>query len=89
MSWVARSPARFQLVLAANPCPCAAPAGEADCRCTSTAKRRYVGRISGPLLDRVDLQVWLHPVTPGDRLDERLAPEPSSARPENCARRGV
>jgi magnesium chelatase family protein len=75
---VARYPARFQLVLAANPCPCAAPAGEADCRCTSTAKRRYFGRISGPLLDRVDLQVWLQPVTPGDLLDERVAPEPSA-----------
>ena len=52
----------------ANPCPCAAPAGEAECRCTSTAKRRYFGRISGPLLDRVDLQVWLQPVTPADML---------------------
>jgi magnesium chelatase family protein len=66
---VARYPARFQLVMAANPCPCAAPAGEADCRCTSTAKRRYFGRISGPLLDRIDLQVELQPVAPGDLLD--------------------
>jgi magnesium chelatase family protein len=66
---VARYPARFQLVLAANPCPCAAPAGETDCRCTSTAKRRYFGRMSGPLLDRIDLQVGLQPVAPGDLLD--------------------
>ena len=65
---VARYPARFQLVMAANPCPCAAPAGDADCRCTSTAKRRYIGRISGPLLDRIDLQVQLEPVTPGELL---------------------
>src|ERR671912_1629257 len=76
---VARFPARFQLVLAANPCPCAAPAGEAECRCTSTAKRRYFGRISGPLLDRVDLQVWLQPVTPTDLLDGQVEAEPSEA----------
>jgi magnesium chelatase family protein len=75
---VARYPARFQLVLAANPCPCAAPAGEAECRCTSTAKRRYFGRISGPLLDRIDLQVWLQPVTPTHLLDGLVA-EPSAA----------
>ncbi|MFL6130785.1 MAG: YifB family Mg chelatase-like AAA ATPase [Mycobacteriales bacterium] len=75
---VARYPARFQLVLAANPCPCAAPAGEAECRCTSTAKRRYFGRISGPLLDRVDLQVWLQPVSPADLLGGRSEPEPSA-----------
>jgi magnesium chelatase family protein len=76
---VARYPARFQLVLAANPCPCAAPAGEAECRCTSTAKRRYFGRMSGPLLDRVDLQVWLQPVTPTDLLDGSVEAEPSAA----------
>jgi magnesium chelatase family protein len=76
---VARYPARFQLVMAANPCPCAAPAGEAQCQCTSTAKRRYFGRISGPLLDRLDLQVELQPVTPGALLDELAAAEPSAA----------
>ncbi len=74
---VARYPARFQLVLAANPCPCAAPAGEAECRCTSTARRRYLGRISGPLLDRMDLQVQLEPVVPGELLDGLDAAEPS------------
>ena len=74
---VARFPARFQLVLAANPCPCAAPAGEGECRCTAMAKRRYFSRMSGPLLDRVDLQVWLLPVTPGDLLDGSGAAEPT------------
>jgi magnesium chelatase family protein len=76
---VARYPARFQLVMAANPCPCAAPAGEAECRCTSTAKRRYFGRISGPLLDRIDLQVQLEPVAPGELLDGLDAAESSAA----------
>jgi magnesium chelatase family protein len=53
---VARYPARFQLVLAANPCPCASP-DPRECICTSNEKRRYMGKLSGPLLDRVDLRV--------------------------------
>ncbi len=58
---VACYPARFQLVLAANPCPCA-PADPQDCICAAGVKRRYLGRLSGPLLDRVDLRVEMHPV---------------------------
>ncbi|WP_433503395.1 YifB family Mg chelatase-like AAA ATPase [Pseudonocardia halophobica] len=57
-----RYPARFQLVLAANPCPCA-PARDRDCICTSIVRRRYLGRLSGPLLDRVDLRARMVPVT--------------------------
>ncbi|MCW2809560.1 MAG: hypothetical protein JWP61_18 [Friedmanniella sp.] len=51
-----RYPARFQLVLAANPCPCglAATPG-AECRCPPVAVRRYAERISGPVRDRVDI----------------------------------
>lgn len=65
----ARYPARFQLVLSANPCPCgmASVNKGLDCSCTPTAKRRYFGRLSGPLLDRVDLQVEVLPVTRADR----------------------
>lgn len=59
---VARYPARFQLILAANPCPCA-PARDADCVCAPTARRRYLGRLSGPLLDRVDLRVRMTSVS--------------------------
>jgi magnesium chelatase family protein len=55
-------PARFQLVLAANPCPCA-PAHDRDCICSSLVRRRYLGRLSGPLLDRVDLRARMFPVT--------------------------
>jgi magnesium chelatase family protein len=54
-------PARFQLVAAMNPCPCGwlgAPAAvDKSCRCTPDAVARYQGRLSGPLLDRIDLQV--------------------------------
>jgi magnesium chelatase family protein len=59
---VARYPARFQLVLATNPCPCAPPR-EFDCTCTPHAKRRYMARLSGPLLDRVDIRVRMRPIT--------------------------
>ncbi|WP_284743533.1 YifB family Mg chelatase-like AAA ATPase [Amycolatopsis sp. RTGN1] len=55
-------PARFQLILATNPCACAPPK-EADCVCSPTARRRYLGRLSGPLLDRVDLRVRLRPLS--------------------------
>lgn len=59
---VVRYPAQFQLVLATNPCPCA-PARETDCTCTPYARRRYLSRLSGPLLDRVDIRVRMRPMT--------------------------
>jgi magnesium chelatase family protein len=62
-------PARAQLVLAANPCPCAKPGGDAACECSSIVRRRYQNRLSGPLMDRVDLQVQLPPVRSGTLLD--------------------
>ena len=57
-AWHGQFPARFQLVAAMNPCPCGY-AGDANgrCRCTQPTVRRYVARISGPLLDRIDLHV--------------------------------
>lgn len=65
----ARFPARFQLVLAANPCPCGLAVGKGlACTCTPLARRRYFSRLSGPLLDRVDVQVEVLPVTRVDRL---------------------
>src|SRR5262245_61923941 len=59
---VSRYPARFQLVLATNPCPCAPPR-EFDCTCSPHAKRRYRARLSGPMRDRVDLMVLMRPIT--------------------------
>ncbi|HZI98542.1 MAG TPA: YifB family Mg chelatase-like AAA ATPase [Actinomycetales bacterium] len=61
---MARYPARFQLVLAANPCPCGLLVGKGTgCDCPPVARRRYLARLSGPLLDRVDLQVEVLPVS--------------------------
>ena len=61
---VAVYPARFQLVLAANPCPCAPP-DPRECICAGAVKRRYLGKLSGPLLDRIDLRVQMHRVRKG------------------------
>lgn len=57
---VAHFPARLQLVLAANPCPCGLwGVPGANCECPPMMRRRYLGRLSGPLLDRIDIQLWV------------------------------
>jgi magnesium chelatase family protein len=65
-------PARFHLIAAMNPCPCGwrgafAATGRA-CRCTPEAVLRYQGRLSGPLLDRIDLQVEVPAARPAELL---------------------
>jgi magnesium chelatase family protein len=75
---IARFPARFTLVLAANPCPCARAAGLPEgCRCSPAMRRRYLGRISGPLLDRVDVKIELEPVGRKELLNDRSFAESS------------
>jgi magnesium chelatase family protein len=82
----ARFPARFTLVLAANPCPCAkATSGGAGCECSPAARRRYLGRLSGPLLDRVDVKVRLQPVNRQEMLYDRKHVETSAAVAERVA----
>jgi magnesium chelatase family protein len=68
-----RLPARFQLVAAMNPCPC----GAGSCRCTPLAVSAYQGRISAPLLDRIDLHVDVPAVGYGEMSGP--AGEPSTA----------
>jgi magnesium chelatase family protein len=77
----ARFPARFTLVLAANPCPCARAAASprSKCSCSPATKRRYLGRLSGPLLDRVDVKVELLPVGRAELLSDRNFAESSAA----------
>jgi magnesium chelatase family protein len=74
-----RFPARFQLVAAANPCPCG-HLGDPDraCRCGPEEVRRYERRLSGPLLDRVDLYVRVDRVG-ATELDAAARGEPSAA----------
>ncbi len=77
----AQFPARFQLVAAMNPCPCGWLGATASlrraCRCTPEAVARYQGRLSGPLLDRIDLQVEV-PATPAAELLALPDGEPSA-----------
>jgi magnesium chelatase family protein len=73
-------PARFQLIAAMNPCPCG---GNGDkrlrCRCTPDQVQRYRQRLSGPLLDRIDLLVTLSPA-PSARLLQASAAEEASSQ---------
>lgn len=55
-------PASFMLVAASNPCPCGYY-GEGDrCTCSPAQRMGYLSRLSGPILDRIDIHVWMHPV---------------------------
>ncbi len=87
-------PARFQLVLAANPCPCGRVLDRSgSCRCTPMQVRRYAARLSGPLLDRIDLQVAVQDVPQATLLDGgpaessiRVAERVQAARERAAAR---
>jgi magnesium chelatase family protein len=82
----ARFPARFTLVLAANPCPCSrATSSRAACSCTPLVRRRYLARLSGPLLDRVDVKAEFFPVGKAELLSDRKFTEPSSVVAERVA----
>jgi len=71
-------PANFQLIAAANPCPCGYKLDpKKECRCTPAEIKRYLGKISGPLLDRIDLAVTVLPVAP-EELANKPEGEPSA-----------
>ncbi|AGS72080.1 YifB family Mg chelatase-like AAA ATPase [Streptomyces collinus] len=77
---VVRFPARFLMVLAANPCPCGRfSQRDALCDCPPSAIRRYQARLSGPLLDRVDLRVEVDPVTRAQLTDPGARGESTAA----------
>ncbi len=61
-------PARFQLILAANPCPCGGDTLHNTCRCEAMKQRRYRQRISGPVRDRIDIVHSVIPVSPAEML---------------------
>ena len=70
-------PAGFTLIAAANPCPCGYY-GEGDrCSCTPSRRLAYMSKLSGPIMDRIDIQLWLHPVDPKKLVARK--PEESSA----------
>lgn len=81
-----RYPANFTLIAAMNPCPCGYynhPSKE--CTCSAGSVHRYMGRISGPLMDRIDMHIEVTPVDPAELAD--AAPgEPSAAVRERVCR---
>lgn len=80
----ARFPARIQLVLAANPCPCAAATTE-TCVCPVARRHRYLSRLSGPLMDRIDIRIEVAPVPMSAMLAADTAPESSQVIAERVA----
>lgn len=70
-------PANFQLIATANPCPCGYRFDpKKECRCSPNEIKRYLGKISGPLLDRIDISITVMPVDPS-QLSEKSSGEPS------------
>jgi magnesium chelatase family protein len=93
-------PASFQLVSAMNPCPCgwlgASPGTGRACRCSPDAVARYQGRLSGPLLDRIDLQVEVRASSPAELMaaadgepSQRVAVRVQAARERQLQRQCV
>lgn len=79
-------PANFMLVAAMNPCPCGYfNHPERECTCSPGSVHRYMGRISGPLMDRIDLHVEVTPVAPQE-LSSAAPGEPSAAIRERVVR---
>jgi magnesium chelatase family protein len=85
----AKYPARFQLVAAMNPCPCgwlgAYAASGRQCQCNGEAVRRYQARLSGPLLDRIDMQIEVPALRPSELLAPAAASGSAALPPEASA----
>ena len=74
-------PARFMLVLAANPCPCGKFSGRGrSCTCTQVAIRRYLQRLSGPLLDRIDIRVFVDSPSRVEMASDQLGESSETVR---------
>ena len=91
----AEFPARFQFIAAMNPCPCGWLGSGRPCRCTPDQVARYQGRLSGPLLDRIDLHVEVPALPPEDLVrapagegTERIRLRCLAARERAIARQG-
>jgi magnesium chelatase family protein len=79
--FTASFPARFQLVLASNPCPCGNYGVRgASCLCPPISIRRYLGRLSGPLLDRIDIELSVRRVSVARSASDRPSVTTASAR---------
>ena len=83
-------PARFMLVAAMNPCPCGHLGSlQRQCRCTPGAVHHYRSKISGPLLDRIDIHVDLPPLSDHQMLDRRRGESSAAVRERVCRARAI
>ncbi|GAA4424812.1 YifB family Mg chelatase-like AAA ATPase [Acidovorax lacteus] len=81
-------PARFQLVAAMNPCPCGHLGSRLkSCRCTPDQVARYQGRLSGPLLDRIDLHIEVPALPPAQLLETQPSESSAAIRERVCLAR--
>jgi magnesium chelatase family protein len=71
-------PASFMLIASMNPCPCGYYGVDDRCKCTPGERMRYLAKISGPMMDRIDMHIMVRPVESKRLVDETEA-EPSSA----------
>lgn len=86
----ARYPARFTLVAAMNPCPCGYAGDPSDrCDCSEERVKRYRGRVSGPLMDRIDLLVPLPPVRAAQLTEGAAGPSSAEVRERVASARSV
>jgi magnesium chelatase family protein len=95
--WKVNFPAKFQLLAAMNPCPCGYDSShKISCRCSQTRKDHYLAKVSGPLLDRIDIQVQvnesdsniLDQVTDDDWVSANLLPLITGSRQQQIKRQG-
>jgi magnesium chelatase family protein len=83
-------PAGFQLIAAMNPCPCGyLGSREMSCRCGGASRERYRSRLSGPLLDRLDLRVELDSVSNADLAEHRRARQANATVAEQSLRQRI
>lgn len=78
-------PADFMLVAATNPCPCGYYGQGDRCSCTPSRRISYLSRLSGPLMDRIDLHIWVNPISPKE-LVRKVKTESSAVIAERVAR---
>ena len=83
-------PAQFLLILAANPCPCGKFSGRGrNCTCSSQQVRRYLSKLSGPLMDRIDLRVEVEALSRVEMMQPELGEGSSTIRARVIAARAV
>ena len=71
-------PADFMLVAATNPCPCGYYGEGERCSCTPAKRIAYLSKLSGPIMDRIDIQLWMKPIDPKKLVDRRRGESSSS-----------